>query len=351
MRVWSLLLHFPRPKVSSLSSLSPASRRRLAAILALGLGVTTLAACSTGGGVDRSGSDCMTSGAGSDSIKVEGDPGAEPEVEFESPLKVKSTERTVVVEGEGSDVAEKGDTVTIAYMMFNGGTGEELVSSGYSDDTPELPFLLDESRYQPGVDLAVMKSLNCSVEGDRIVAAISPDDAFGGDGNEEMGFDATDPLIFVVDVLSVDEPVDAARDMVDVEPDAEGMPTVEYGADGAPAVTFPESKPLDELTRAVITEGDGDVVAEGDMVEVHYTGVNWDSGEVFDSSWSRGKPETFPTTGVIPGFGAALVGKPVGSQVVVVIPPDYGYGDAGKGSIGGSDTIVFTVDILGVVAD
>ncbi len=61
---------------------------------------------------------------------------------------------------------------------------------------------------------------------------------------------------------------------------------------------------------------------------MHYTGVLWDSKEVFDSSWERSEPAEFVAAdgsktqgGVIPGFAKALIGQTVGSQIVAVIPP------------------------------
>jgi peptidylprolyl isomerase len=81
---------------------------------------------------------------------------------------------------------------------------------------------------------------------------------------------------------------------------------------------------------------------------VQYTGINWNTKKVFDSSWDRGQSATFVTSQVIPGFTKALVGQKVGSQVIAIIPPADGYGDKGQGDdIGGTDTIVFVVDILG----
>ncbi|TAL40726.1 MAG: hypothetical protein EPN91_12560, partial [Salinibacterium sp.] len=64
---------------------------------------------------------------------------------------------------------------------------------------------------------------------------------------------------------------------------------------------------------------------------------------------AKGQPATFNSSGVIKGFTAALVGHKVGSQVIVIIPPDKGYGSAGSPpDIGGKDTLVFVVDILGI---
>ena len=84
---------------------------------------------------------------------------------------------------------------------------------------------------------------------------------------------------------------------------------------------------------------------------VQYTGVNWRTKKVFDSSWSRREP--FATVigegQVIQGWDDGLVGQTVGSRVLLVIPPADGYGKTGSSSVGikGTDTIVFAVDILG----
>lgn len=106
------------------------------------------------------------------------------------------------------------------------------------------------------------------------------------------------------------------------------------------------SKPPTDLVLKVLKEGTGTVVKSGDPVTVEYQGTNWTSNKVFDQSYGRA-PATFTTSSVVPGFGAALVGQKVGAQVVVGIPPQYGYGTAGQSSAGisGTDTLVFIVEI------
>jgi peptidylprolyl isomerase len=105
----------------------------------------------------------------------------------------------------------------------------------------------------------------------------------------------------------------------------------------------------------VLKKGSGPKVKEGEPVTVHYTGVLWDTKKVFDSSWKSGAPATFPISGVVPGFGKAMVGQTVGSQVIAVIPPADGYGPDGNqqdpntpDQISGTDTMVFVIDILAV---
>jgi FKBP-type peptidyl-prolyl cis-trans isomerase len=293
--------------------------------------------------------ECTDPGATSNAVDVGGEFGVAPTVTFDAPVKVDATERTVALKGDGKEKAEAGSIVDVAFTVYHGGTGEEITSTGYGAEAEQAQFPVDEAQIIEGI----VRALNCSVEGDRIVVAIPPAELFGELGNEQMGISPEDAAVFVFDVLAVaeePEPVDAAGDLVEVDADAEGMPTVAHAENGAPIVTIPQSEPLSELTLAVLKDGTGDVVAEGDSVEVNYMGINWTSGAEFDSSWSRGEPAEFPTTGVIPGFGAALVGQPIGSEVVVVIPPAYGYGSSGQPAAGiaGTDTLVFVVEILGI---
>ena len=82
-------------------------------------------------------------------------------------------------------------------------------------------------------------------------------------------------------------------------------------------------------------------------VRVHYTGVVWDEDEAFDTTWD-GEPASLTLDGVVPGFAQALEGQTVGSQVMVVVPPDQGYGDQAQGAIPADSTLVFVIDILGL---
>lgn len=127
------------------------------------------------------------------------------------------------------------------------------------------------------------------------------------------------------------------------------FPSTEPAVSGDPALTFPDGDPGPGLQRQVLTEGEGDVVEAGDLLVADYLGQVW-GGEVFDGSFD-GDPAAFSigTGSVIQGWDSGLVGQTVGSRVLLTIPPDLGYGDAGNpaAGIGGTDTIVFVVDLLG----
>jgi peptidylprolyl isomerase len=132
-----------------------------------------------------------------------------------------------------------------------------------------------------------------------------------------------------------------------------GLPTVTAAPGSAPVIKVPGTKPPATLISKVLIKGTGPAVAPGDTVVVQYVGVNWRTGQAFDSSWKRAQPFGF-TIGanpsqVIKGWDQGLDGQTVGSRVLLVIPPADGYGKAGSPQAGikGSDTLVFVVDILG----
>ncbi len=316
-------------------------RTAVSLIAATGL-ILTLAACSPGAATG----DCVAApaGAASNAVKATGDFGAKPEITVTTPTASTTTERTVVIVGDG-ELAVAGDVVAVDYVLLNGATGEEIAASEYSTGSA-VDFPLDTEQFLPGI----VKTLECSTVGSRVVGVIPPVDSFGDVGSEQLGLAPGEDLIFVADVISIAPPVEPPLSRADGEdqPATEGFPTVVLEADGRPVVTIPDAAPPAELGVALLKKGSGAVVADGADVTVHYVGINWNTGVIFDESWARGEPSTFNTGGVIAGFTAALVGQTVGSQVIVVIPPDQGYGPEGRApDIGGTDTLVFVIDILG----
>ena len=85
----------------------------------------------------------------------------------------------------------------------------------------------------------------------------------------------------------------------------------------------------------------------GDTVTVHYAGVEFDSGEEFDSSWGRGESIQFPLQGLIQGWQDGIPGMKVGGRRELVIPPHLAYGPAGGHFLGGK-TLIFIIDLIAV---
>ena len=96
----------------------------------------------------------------------------------------------------------------------------------------------------------------------------------------------------------------------------------------------------------VMKKGSGKKPGPGNSVVAHYEGRLID-GTVFDSSIKRGKPATFPVTGVIKGWQEALQLMKVGSKWQVYIPSDLAYGQRGTGpDIGPNSTLIFDIELI-----
>ena len=118
-----------------------------------------------------------------------------------------------------------------------------------------------------------------------------------------------------------------------------------------PEVEVPSGPPPDELVVEDLEEGDGVEAQSGDTLTVHYTGVLYDNGQEFDSSYNTGQPISFPlgASAVIPGWDEGLKGMKEGGRRQLVIPPDLAYGPAGDPpDIPPDATLVFVIDLISV---
>lgn len=320
-------------------------RKAPALFASAGLLLAVLTGCSTPESTGAA--DCavpVKDGKASQLVKVTGDFGDVPEVDFPTPLKTKTTQRTEIIAGEGPGLV-MGQKAKVDLSVYNGTSGEVIEESKY-DGSTEASFVLSDKTIKGLTD-----SLKCAQEGSRVASVVAPKDAFGDAGNEQIGVGKDDSLVFVMDIIKAYLPrANGAEQAV-----ASGLPSVVLAENGTPGITVPSSDPPKDLEVGTLKKGAGKKVAEGDTITVHYTGVLWDSKEVFDSSWERSEPAEFVAAdgsqtqgGVIPGFAEALIGQTVGSQIVAVIPPDQGYGDQASETIPAGSTLIFVVDILGI---
>ena len=114
-----------------------------------------------------------------------------------------------------------------------------------------------------------------------------------------------------------------------------------------PQITVPTGPAPTELVIEDIVVGDGAAAAPGALVNVHYLGVDYDTGAEFDSSWNRGESLEFPLDGLIAGWQDGIPGMKVGGRRQLVIPPELAYGPAGTGHQLAGKTLVFVIDLLG----
>lgn len=125
------------------------------------------------------------------------------------------------------------------------------------------------------------------------------------------------------------------------------LPVVSAVAGEVPTISKPEGAAPTELLSKDIIVGTGAEVLPTSTLTVHYTLMAWSTGKIIESSWS-GEPATFPLAGVVEGWQKGLPGAKEGGRRLLILPPEMGYGAAGSGPIGPNETLVFSVDIIGV---
>ncbi|WP_411084489.1 FKBP-type peptidyl-prolyl cis-trans isomerase [Streptomyces sp. cmx-18-6] len=318
------------------------TKRRFAALLAVPVLLFT-AAC---------GSDSEKGDSGS-VAEIKGKFGAKPEIAV--PKDAEASEKTVVktvTEGSGAKV-KKGDFVRLEWTVEKwkgtenlGGTWSAPAADGARRQAVER--VGQQSQQLPA---KVLDSVTGRKTGSRIMLQGTAGELVGQGLNPQSGLSESDVLVWVVDVVgaaTVDPKAEAEGKQAAPE---SGLPTVKAESKKAAAITVPkgEKAPTD-LKEQVLIKGTGAKVEAGQGLIAQYTGVKWEDGKQFDSSWNNAGALAFQigTGSVVQGWDQALVGKNVGDRVLLVIPPKLGYGNAPNSGLS-KNTLVFSVDILGVV--
>jgi peptidylprolyl isomerase len=305
--------------------------RRLLAILLPGL--LLLTACGGSPAEPEPTSQSAGETAKFDSLKLtdNGDKKA-PGVEFAKPLEVAEPTVKVITEGSG-DTVKANQIANISILALNGTDGATLEDTFANEPEPlELNEELKTGSpviYNAFVGAKVGSSLALAVPGQAAAA----------------GAEAQPTQLLVIKVLSTTDVTPALEkpEGETVTPPA-GLPTVAE-KDGIPEISVDGVAAPTGLVSQDLIKGNGATVKETDTLTVNYVGVNLVGGTKFDSSFDRGEPATFALNQVIKGWTQGLTGKTVGSRVLLVIPKDLAYGEAGQGEAKGD--LVFVVDILG----
>jgi FKBP-type peptidyl-prolyl cis-trans isomerase len=283
-------------------------------------------------------------------VKVTGAFGQEADVSIPKAAPSSKLAISTPIKGTGAAVAS-GNAMLAQITLYKwSGKTHSLVDSTYSSGPQMVPASLGLS--------GLTTALKGATIGSRIVAVLPPKYGYGSSGNSELQITGKDTLVWVLDILQQYSPTAGATG-AHVSNGGGSLPTVTAKTGQAPVVTVPTKKsPPTKLSVTVLNKGTGPKLATGDTAVTQYVGVIWRTGKVFSTSWpSSSEPESTPFsfqlgTGVVAGFSDGLKGVPVGSRVMIVIPPSLGYGKSGESSAGikGTDTLVFVVDVLGLQA-
>lgn len=300
-----------------------------------------VSACGNGSDSKASSSSSASSSASSSSssstkmhqiagVTATGELGKKPTVAFKTPMTVENNSYAILQKGDGA-VIEDGDRVCSQGIAINVKDGSELMST-WEKNTPDCSTVVSSDTSQM---TAAYYNL---IKGQKLNSTI----AIGVNDSNSSGTSYLMVLTFVS--KSKDLTKAEGTKVMDVPSD---LPKVTLDKDGKPSIDMNGYKGSDKLVAQTLIEGNGPEITDDTYAAVvKYTGWLLD-GKQFDSSWDRN--DTFTATlngGVIQGWTEGLRGKKVGSQVLLVVPPDLGYGDKEQGEIPANSTLVFVVDIL-----
>lgn len=282
------------------------------------------------------------------SVKVTpgADDSSDPTVTFDTPLVATETAAKVVVDGKG-DPIKVNQNVKFKSVAYNAENGS-LIGSGFGQDALTLPTTDEMKAQMPALYdtflAAKVGSWIAFVEPAAEAAAVPSESA------SPSAAPATAKTLVVLKVMSAEDIPPASQklgaDEVKKLKDAGALPTVEF-KDGKPAITIPKGKDAPAgLVVDIIKEGTGTTKAtSASTVSAHYTGVRWEDGKQFDSSYDRGEPSSFPLSGVIKGWTQGLDGLTAGTQVMLSIPTDLAYGPDAAAQGGPAGPLVFFVEL------
>ncbi len=293
----------------------PARTRRIgAALTAVALIAIGLTGCSASGN-----GSCVQPGAASRLVRTSGDFGT-PKGAFPRPLYASTVQKSTTRTGSGKAIST-GQFIVTDVEHYDAATGKSI-------EAGRAALVAGGVNSLPGLQ----KALLCSTVGSRIVVT-GPDKKLFGSGDSGSS---------AVIVLDLKKAYPARADGAP-RPAQPGMPTVVLAPNGQPGIKIPSHEAPASLRSEVLKQGSGPVVKKVDgthAVLVNYTAVTWNVPDtVASSSWRDGSPVVWPDTSgqgypVPSAVLKQLVGKNVGSQLVVVTP--------------GKNATAFVIDVLGI---
>ncbi|MEU2063601.1 FKBP-type peptidyl-prolyl cis-trans isomerase [Streptomyces sp. NPDC013455] len=328
-------------------------RRRSLLLAAVPAGLVTLAGC------------------GDDTSDPSG-PSASPSVSSAPPPKIvdgplpaitggtKFGEKPTVAKGEG----EPSKYLAVKTVIAGGGrtiAENDFIRADYLGQIWDTAKVFDNS-YDRKRPLVMQLAQNSIIDGwryglagrktgSRVEIAVPPELGYGKGGNAQAGIKGTDTLVFVIDLIDSFNSKSSAKGEPVPQRDA-ALPKVATNTDGqVPKVTVPKTDPPKKLVSVYVLEGDGPEVKADQAVLCQFQGLVWEGGKTFQRTYGSGRLSQFSLEQMqqaVKGLSQGLTGKKVGSRVLIVVPPELGYGDnpPSGGTIKKDSTLVFTVDIL-----
>lgn len=299
------------------------SKRLLSAMtaLVLCLGLSACRGKSDGGGHPG---DTMQG------VSASGKLGSKPDISFKTPFKVENQTHQVIQEGNG-EVIRDGDRVCTRSLALDAKTGK-VINSTWDKSSPECSIVISKKAIPAYYDTFKGLKVNSTV-------AVGIDES--GSGSSKT----TDSYIMTLTFVSRSKNLARAQGQKVTNLPSD-LPKISLDDKGKPSLDLNGYKPKGGLVIQPLIKGEGAKVGEHQSISANYTGWLASDGKQFDSSWDRGQASDFSLDQVVKGWQQGLAGQTVGSQVLLVVPPDLGYGSQKQQSIPANSTLIFVVDIL-----
>ncbi|WP_024626869.1 FKBP-type peptidyl-prolyl cis-trans isomerase [Bifidobacterium sp. A11] len=300
------------------------SKRLLGAMTALAL-CLGLSAC--GGNSDEDGH----SGDTMQGVSASGKLGSKPDISFKTPFKVENQTHQVIQKGDG-EVIRDGDRVCTRSLALDAKTGK-VINSTWDKSSPECSIVINKKSIPAYYDTFKGLKVNSTV-------AVGIDESSSGSSSQ-----ATSSYIMALTFVSRSKNLTRAegQKVTDLPSD---LPKISLDNKGKPSLDLNGYQPKGGLVVQPLIKGKGAKVGQHQSVSANYTGWLASNGKQFDSSWDRGQASDFSLDQVVKGWQQGLAGQTVGSQVLLIVPPELGYGSQQQQKIPANSTLIFVVDIL-----
>ncbi|WP_182049074.1 FKBP-type peptidyl-prolyl cis-trans isomerase [Changpingibacter yushuensis] len=306
--------------------------RLLASALAAGL-LFSVAACSSGDALESESSASASSSASSipaPDVKftsdgmptLASDSDGNPSLEFPDSDAPADLTVDILEEGDGDEVSSS-DFVVVDYAGFVWG-GTEAFDSSFANGSAAAFYLSNlVTGWQYGLDGTHV--------GDKLIISIPADYGYGpSGGNESAGISETDTIAFYIEIHDRMDATSAGQADASVEVTSDDLPLSYVGDLGAPitevTINDGEAEPT-EVSSTIIAKGSGDEVGSDGTMVIAYAASTWD-GSTVENTWT-GEPSDsiLGPQAVTVGYGTifdALIGTPVGSRVLILMPATDG---------------------------
>ncbi|WP_212911106.1 FKBP-type peptidyl-prolyl cis-trans isomerase [Streptomyces sp. TS71-3] len=248
---------------------------------------------------------------------------------------------------DGDGPVVKADDLVVSHYTVKVWQGGKDLGSSY--DQGAAPQVIPAGKKT--IIAAFSQAVMGQKVGGRVLVVAPPDAGFGQKGNQQLGVKGTDTLVLVLDIDKIIPRTAQGKQA----PIPSNLPQIKADKPEPAVISVPKKNPPNDLVDQVLIQGKGPEVKSGQTVYMQYSGAAWKPNEgkaqakLFDSSYNVGTP--FSTVigqkQVIEGWDKGLVGKKVGSRVLLVIPPELAYKNQAQGAdLPANSTLVFVVDIL-----